>query len=97
MVEEEEVEDVGRRRASPMPGVLSIALREDPQTRRAGLEAIHQLPVEPYIGLNRTEAEALAADQGRNVRPNLRTLDRAPTRLRVEYGDDGRIRSAHAG
>lgn len=80
-----------------MPAVMSIAPREAPQTRRARLEAIHRLPVEPYIGLTRPEAEALADEQGRNVRPNLGTLDGQPTRVRVEYGDDGRIRSAYAG
>ncbi len=97
MVEQEKVGDAGRRSVSPMPAVKSIASREAPQTRRARFEAIRQLPVEPYIGLTCTEAEALAAEQGRTVRPNLGTLDGAPTRVRVEYGDDGRIRSAQAG
>ena len=97
MVEQERVGDAGRRPVSPVPAVMSTAPREDPQTRRARCEAIRALPVEPYIGLTCTEAEALAAEQGRTVRPNLGTLDGAPTRVRVEYGDDDRIRSAHAG
>lgn len=80
-----------------MPAVMSIASRQDPQTRRARVEAIQELPVEPYTGLTSTEAEVSAAEQGRTVQPNLGTLDGAPTRVRVEYGDDGRIRSAHAG
>ncbi len=80
-----------------MPAAMSIEPRENPQIRRTRLEAIHQLPVEPYIGLTRLEAEALAAEQGRTLRPNLGTLDRGPTRVRVEYGHDGRIRSARAG
>lgn len=62
MVEEATVVDAGRRGGSPMPAVLSIAPWEAPQTRRARFEAIHQLPVEPYLGLTRTEAEALAAE-----------------------------------
>lgn len=80
-----------------MPAVMSIEPREDLQIRRTRFEAIRQLPVEPYIGLTRLEAEALAAEQGRTVRPNLGTPDGQPTRVRVEYGHDGRIRSARAG
>ncbi len=94
---DEQTVNGGGRCPSPMPKIVRVAPDEDRQTKRARLMAIRDLPLEPYVGLTRLEAQALADQQGRELQTDLGTWDSCPTRVRVQYDGDGRIRRVHAG
>jgi len=58
--------------------------------------------VQPYVGLDLVEAEALAAADGRHIRVldslgGPRRLDLAPSRVNVELDKGGRVVAAEAG
>jgi hypothetical protein len=59
-------------------------------------------PVQPYIGLELGEAQALAAQEGRRIRvldslAGPRRLDLVPSRVNVELDESGRVVAADAG
>jgi hypothetical protein len=59
-------------------------------------------PVQPYIGLDLSEAEALAAQEGRRIRvldslAGARRLDLMPSRVNVELDESDRVVAADAG
>jgi hypothetical protein len=82
--------------------VLSPEELADHQANMARLTAIHALPVEPYVGLTIEEAQALAAQEGREVRvitslTGPRRADLRKNRLNVVLDADGRVTGADAG
>jgi len=65
-------------------------------------QAIHDLPVEPYIGLTLRDAQSRAAGEGRSLRvleslDGPRQLDLVLVRLNVELDSAGRVVGADAG
>jgi len=64
--------------------------------------ALMEQPVQPYIGLDLGEAEALAAQESRRIRvldslAGPRRLDLMPSRVNVELDESGCVVAADAG
>lgn len=74
----------------------------DWQAEERRLQAIHDLPVEPYVGLSLMDAETRAASEGRSLRVleslnGPRHLDLVLVRINVELDSSGRVAGADAG